>query len=79
MSKKYLVLSGDTIPQAICEPTADTTPEPVKIPFAVWFDAKVKEGKLRKHQGLALATYFDKHGLQEIDTLDSYESWFKKF
>jgi hypothetical protein len=50
-----------------------------RIPFLLWFEGKVKEGKIRAHQDYALSVFFEKRGLTDNETSDAYEKAFKSF
>lgn len=50
-----------------------------KIPFDIFFDEKVNEGKLRFWQHREISVFFEHKGLKKIEDKDKYEEILKLY
>ena len=72
MSKKF----KSSMEELVVEIPQEAKP---KIPFELWFNNKVRDGKLKDHQDYALMVFFEKRGLTELEEPDAYDTVLKFF
>ncbi len=59
--------------------TKKVTEPAVKVGFNTWFSLKQANSTTRSWQRLEILTFFKKQGLEDKETLNTYESVFRNF